>query len=229
MFSAEQDEIERTLEYKAQLSFEERRNESLMSLVTALKNAASEHKYDHVSDYSFRVIKRNSGKTRHNEVVSGTVRVGRKHIAERAENGRRPMDVRKCHVLLLFVVHVHRLVDISQRSLLNPIPCSGFGGRLYPQTSAGQLVTMLYSFIGIPFMLAMTSDLGLVIFDGVSKPGFICMLAFVQLAISSGGDSSNVGWSGFRPKRAAIKWKTSSYNAKPNAPFLSATVCSCPC
>jgi hypothetical protein len=25
---------------------------------------------------------------------------------------------------------------------------------------------MLYSFIGIPFMLAMTSDLGLVIFDG---------------------------------------------------------------
>ena len=43
----------------------------------------------------------------------------------------------------------------------------GFGGRLYPKTSAGRIVTMLYSFIGIPFMLAMTSDLGLVIFDGM--------------------------------------------------------------
>jgi hypothetical protein len=45
---------------------------------------------------------------------------------------------------------------------------------LYPQTEAGKIVTMLYSFIGIPFMLAMTSDLGLVIFDGQLKSTPFC-------------------------------------------------------
>ena len=70
---------------------------------------------------------------------------------------------------------------------------TGFGGRLYPNTAAGRLVTMIYSFIGIPFMLAMTSDLGLVIFDGVIGV-FLCALLkaqYVQASTTCGGTASN--------------------------------------
>lgn len=49
----------------------------------------------------------------------------------------------------------------------------GFGGRLYPLTTSGQMVTMIYSFVGIPLMLAMTSDLGLVVFDCEWFPSFL--------------------------------------------------------
>ena len=44
---------------------------------------------------------------------------------------------------------------------------SGFGNRLYPKTTLGMTVTMIYSFIGIPLlMVTMTSDIGLIVFEG---------------------------------------------------------------